>query len=204
MDIGPLFVENRYARPESRRYRPHQALRNLWGLSHVVDPVRLRMELLNPGKRQEVYEGDPLAPCRWPADALFAITMMASPLGWMELSDVSEEVRAAWRPLVSRWKKERSVMHSGTILPIGDEPDGWAWTGFFSCAKDASCAYALLFREQNEDDDFDLDISPLVPPGTRFSKAEVIGGRGKAELDDDGLDVEIPAKLDFVWVKLTK
>jgi hypothetical protein len=32
----------------------------------------------------------------------------------------------------------------------------------------------------------------------------VIGGRGKAELDDDGLDVEIPAKLDFVWVKLTK
>lgn len=208
MDIGPLFVENRYARPGSRRYRPHQTLRNLWCLSHVVDPVRLRMELLNPGKQQELYagEGDPLAPAKWPADALFAITMMASPLGWMELSDVSPEVRAAWKPLVSRWKKERSMMHSGTILPIGAEPDGWSWTGFFSCAKDASCAYALVFREQNAKDEFDVDLTPLVPSGTSFKKAEVIGGRGKAELGDKGLEleVEVPAKLDFAWVKLVR
>jgi alpha-galactosidase len=44
-DIGPLFVENRYT--DFHRYWPHKTLRNLWELSLVVDPVRLRMELLN-------------------------------------------------------------------------------------------------------------------------------------------------------------
>ena len=38
-DIGTLFVENRYAKHSS--WWPHQTLRNLWTLSHVVDPVRL-------------------------------------------------------------------------------------------------------------------------------------------------------------------
>ena len=206
MDIGPLFVENRYARKESRRYRPHQTLRNLWMLSHVADPVRLRMELLNPEKKQDVYEDDPLLPSKWPADTLFAITMMASPLGWMELSDVSAATRAAWRPLVARWKRERAAMHSGVILPVGEEPDGWSWTGFLSLAEDCSGAYVLLFREASGEAGFDLDFSSLVPAGCRFRRAEVIGGRGKAGIDDGGteLEVEIPGKLDFLWVKLER
>lgn len=207
MDIGPLFVENRYARVKDvRRYMPHLALRNLWTLSQVVDPVRLRIELMNPGKNQANYGNDPLAPSRWPADALFAIAMVASPLGWMELSDVSEDVRAAWRPLVSRWKRERGAMHGGTIFPIGVEPDGFSWTGFFSCAKDASCGYAIVFREASNEEEFDIDLSPYLPRGVSFSKVEVIGGRGKAELDGDGreLEVKIPGKLDFAWIKLTR
>ena len=204
MDIGPLFVENRYARDNGRKYRPHQTLRNLWMLSQVVDPVRLRMEVLNPGKNQETYGEDPLAPSRWPADALFAITMAASPLGWMELSDVSSGTRAAWRPLIARWKKERAAMHGGTIIPVGDEPDGFAWTGFLSCAKDSSVGYAILFRELSDDGDFELDLNDYLPEGASFTNAEVIGGRGKAVIADDRkLKANVPAKLDFVWVKLS-
>ena len=205
MDIGPLFVENRYAQEGGRRYRPHQTLRNLWTLSQVVDPVRLRMEVLNPGKKQEVYGDDPLAPAKWPADALFAITMAASPLGWMELSDVSPETRGIWKPLIARWKQERAALHGGTILPVGGEPDGWTWTGFLSLAKDASGGYAILFRELNASEEFKLDLSGALPSGKAFRKAEIIGGRGKAELEKGGraLEVEIPAKLDFVWVKLS-
>ena len=204
MDIGPLFVENRYARDSGRKYRPHQTLRNLWTLAQVVDPVRLRMELLNPGKNQATYGDDPLAPSRWPADALFAIVMTASPLGWMELSDVGPDTRAAWKPLIARWKQERAAMPGGTIYPVGDEPDGFSWTGFISCAKDGSCAYALLFRELNGDDEFELDLSRILPDGVSFSRAEVIGGRGKVQMKEKGgeLEAEIPAKLDFVWAKL--
>lgn len=207
MDIGPLFVENRYQRErDARAYRPHLTLRNLWTLSQVVDPVRLRMELMNPGKNQSGYAGDPLAPHLWPADALFAIAMVASPLGWMELSDVPQDVRAAWRPLISRWKRERAAMHGGTIYPVGQEPDGFAWTGFLSCAKDNASAYAILFRERSRDDEFSLELSGYLPSGVSFRKAEVIGGRGKAELDDGGteLEVEISAELDFAWIKLTR
>lgn len=90
MDIGPLFLENRYPR-KHKIYRPHMTLRNLWSLAHVVDPVRLRIEFLNPASRPELWGDDPLAPSRWPADALFAIAMTASPLAWMELSGIRPE-----------------------------------------------------------------------------------------------------------------
>ncbi len=45
MQYGFLFLENRYT--DFRRYYPHCTLRNLWMLSHYVDPRRLRIELLN-------------------------------------------------------------------------------------------------------------------------------------------------------------
>ena len=99
----------------------------------------------------------------------------------------------------------RAALHGGTILPVGDEPDGWTWTGFLSLSKDASAGYAILFRELNASDVFKLDFSDVLPAGKAFRKAEIIGGRGKAELEKGGraLEVEVPAKLDFVWVKLS-
>ena len=60
MDVGPIFVENRYT--DWHRYWPHHTLRNLWLLSHYIPPVRLRMEFLNVLRNQEKYPGDPLAP----------------------------------------------------------------------------------------------------------------------------------------------
>lgn len=204
-DIGPLFLENRYARKGGRLYRPHQTLRNLWWLAHVVDPVRLRLELLNPCKGRELYRGDPLAPERWPADALFAIAMSASPLAWMELSDLTPETLAAWKPLVATWKRERAAFHGGTILPIGDEPDGWSWTGFLSVANDASVGYALIFRELSADAEKTIDLSGGLPMDVRFSRIERLGGRGEAEFGAAGtaLRATIPASLDFIWLRLT-
>ena len=96
-------------------------------------------------------------------------------------------------------------MHGGTIMPVGDEPDGFTWTGFLSCAKDSSAGYAILFRELSDDVGYALDMNDYLPEGASFTKAEVIGGRGKATIGNGGrLEVEIPAKLDFVWVKLSR
>ena len=206
-DIGPLFVENRYT--DFHRYWPHQTLRNLWMLSQVVDPLRLRMELLNSTRNADKYKGDPLAPALYRPDTLFAITMMASPLGWFEVSNLPPEYAAQMRPLVAAWKAERSRMHGGAIIPVGEAPDGAAWTGFVSAAADGKGGYALLFRELNAQAEYALALSAdaartaspgaLVPGATR---ATVVGGRGTARLVDGTLVVNVPETLDFIWVKL--
>jgi len=196
-DIGPLFVENRYT--DFHRYWPHQTLRNLWMLSQVVDPLRLRIEMLNNARNADKYKADPLAPALYKPDTLFAVAMMASPLGWFEVSNLPPDYAAQMRPLVAAWKAERARMHGGAILPVGAAPDGVAWTGFVSAAADGKGGYALLFRELNGRADYALDLDGLVSGATR---ATVLGGRGTAKVSDDKLAVTVPDKLDFVWVKL--
>ena len=198
IDIGPLFVENRYT--VRTVYWPHHTLKNLWDLSHVIDPVRLRLEFNNPDTNHKVYEGSPLSHAKYRPDALFATVMAASPLAWMELSDVSEKSIAAIAPLVRRWKAERARWHGGVIHPVANRPDGVAWTGFVSEAADGKGGYALLFRELNAKSGYVLDLEPVF--GSRITSAEVIGGRGTAEVRGGGLAVTVPEKLDFVWVKL--
>jgi alpha-galactosidase len=198
-DIGPLFVENRYT--DFHRYWPHQTLRNLWELSRVVDPLRLRMELLNNTRNTDKYKDDPLAPGLYRPDTLFAITMMASPLGWFEVSNLPDDYVKQMQPLVATWKAERGRMHGGSIIPVGVVPDGVSWTGFASLAADNSGGYVLLFRELSDQAAFELPLDGLLDG--QF-KTELIGGRGQVELNDGKLEVEIPAKLDYIWVKLTQ
>ena len=198
LDIGPLFVENRYA--NLRAYWPHHTLRNLWDLSHHVDPVRLRFEFNNPDVSGAVYGEDPLAPARYRPDALFATVMTASPLAWMELSEVSDRSVAALAPLVARWKEERARWHGGVIHPVGGRPDGVAWTGFVSEAPDGRGGYALLFRERNRKPSFALDLDEVCGV-TSSGPVEVIGGRGDASLAAGVLSVTVREELDYIWVK---
>jgi alpha-galactosidase len=195
-DIGPVFVENRYT--DWGSYWPHQTLRSLWSLSHAVDPLRLRIEVLNNARSTEKYGDDPLAPARYPADTLFAIAMMANPLGWFEASNLPKEYVAQMKPLVATWKKERERMHGGSIVPVGSAPDGVAWTGFASAAADGKGGYALLFRELNQSADYVVDLALLKKP----SRATVIGGRGTARIENGRLAVNVPDALDFIWVKI--
>ena len=198
-DIGPLFVENRYIRPkDARLWRPQHTLRNLWKLSHVIDPVRLRMEVLNPLRHPELYGDDALAPNRWPQDVPFAIALCASPLGWFEMSNLAPETVAAMKPLVARWKAERANVHGGFTHPVGAAPDGFSWTGFVTEAADGRGGYALLFREANASSSYELDVSPYFAA----AGAEVIGGRGTAAIAGGRLKVTVPSKLDFIWVHL--
>ena len=199
LDIGPLFVENRYTRRPV--YWPHHTLKNLWDLSHVIDPVRLRFEFNNPDTNHANYEWSPLGHGNYRPDTLFATVMAASPLAWMELSDVSEASQTAIAALVKTWRAERARWHGGVIHPVANRPDGVAWTGFVSEAADGAGGYALLFRELNEMADFSLDLAPIFGHA-RLSNAAVIGGRGTARLDGTRLVVTVPDRLDFVWVAL--
>ena len=195
--VGPLFVENRYT--DFHRYWPHQTLRNLWMLSQYVDPLRLRMELLNNARNTHLYPDDPLAPSRYRPDCLFAIAMFANPLGWFEVSNLPEDYIAGVSNLVRIWKRERSRLFAGHILPIGDPPDGMSWTGFASIGEDRRSGYLLLFRELNTSRQWQVDLSMFAPGSYGV---EVLAGRGAVDVVQGKLSVSIPEPLDYLWVKL--
>ncbi|MBR2941124.1 MAG: alpha-galactosidase, partial [Kiritimatiellae bacterium] len=171
-EIGPVFVENRYT--DWGKYWPHQTLRQFWALADVVDPVRLRMEVLNPLRNREKYAGDPLAPSNWPIESVFASVMLGSPLGWFEASGLAPETVARLAPFVAVWKRHRDRLHSGVVHPVGEKPDGVAWTGFV--VKGEEGLDVVLFRELNARQDCTLDLGPFGPA----SSAEVLSPRGAA------------------------
>lgn len=196
-DIGTIFVENRYT--DFHRYWPHQTLRNLWMLSQVVDPVRLRMEVLNPLRNQQKYQGDPLAPACYRADTLFAMVMVGSPLGWFEISNLQEKTVAEMRPLIQKWKTLRHRIHGGHTIPIGAAPDGVAWTGFATLPTPGQRGMLLLFREANRSATYRMPIQHLFP---NAKQTTVLAGRGSAQIQNGELTVTIPEKLDFVWFEM--
>ena len=200
MDIGPIFVENRYA---GSNYRPWATLSSIWQLAHVVDPLRLRMEVVDPDPQVKASDADdPLASVHWPLDAGFAIAMFASPLAWMELSEVAPARKAAMRPLVAMWRHERDRLYAGVTFPVGVRPDGFSWTGFVNRSLDGKGGYALLFRELDERPSFSLPLKPWFCGRSVPGVATVVGGRGSAVVRDDVLMVSVPLALDYIWVKL--
>ena len=109
-DIGTLFVENRYAKHCS--WWPHQTLRNLWSLAHVVDPVRLRMEFLDPKQHADRYAerfpGSPLRPELWTGDAVFATVMLSSPLCWTGFVTSAADGKGGYALIFRECAKESS------------------------------------------------------------------------------------------------
>ena len=199
-DIGTLFVENRYAKHCS--WWPHQTLRNLWSLATVVDPVRLRMEFLDPRQHADRYAarfpGSPLRPELWSGDAVFATVMVASPLAWMEMQGLHQETVAEMSRMIAKWKLERDRIYTGETFPVGAKPDGFSWTGFVMSASGGKGGYVLLFRECSGESLFSLDLAPYFSA----SSVETLSGKGSARLDSQILTVEVPKKLGYLWLKI--
>lgn len=192
VEPGPLFVENRYT--DWRRYWPHHTLRVGWQLSKWVDPVRLRLEWLNVTRNQDKYEGDPLAPINWRPDALFATVLPFAPLGWFEVQNLPESYFELAGPLIETWKTYREELQRCEMTPIGSAPDGVSWTGFYWTSEKVE--YALIFRELSERSNWQVDVpSECCRPG------EVLGGQGSGRLGGGVLEVRIPEKLGFVWLR---
>lgn len=193
-----LFLENRYT--DWGSYYPHQTLRALWTLARYIWPPRLRLEFLNPERNDEVYRGDPLRPSAYPPEALFAICMPASPLAFLENSGVSAGTAERLMPLIATWKLQREAWYAGTLLPVGDEPDGWAWTGFVSVDAGRRCGYALIFRELNGERNWEGSV-PLFEDGSYT--VERLGGVGNLALQGNTLRVEIPQPLGFIFARVS-
>jgi alpha-galactosidase len=142
---GNIFLQNRYT--DWGNYYPYQTLRNLWMLASYVPPEKLQIEFLNKWRNEDKYEpDDPFKPASIPFDYLFAITMMAQPLAWFEGSSLPPEAFEI-SSLIKQYTHIQKDIHSGIILPIGQEPDGRSWTGFQSIKDEEG--YLLIFRENN-------------------------------------------------------
>jgi hypothetical protein len=133
-----------------------------------------------------------------PFDYCFAITMMAQPLAWFEGTGLPAEA-LAHAPLLRRWREHAEAIHAGTILPVGEEPCGTAWTGFQSIAS-PTAGYLLVLREFNERSQARLQT--WFEPGTAL-RLTALGG---AALDDTatvdalgGLQCGLPGPFSFAF-----
>ena len=187
-EYGNVFLENRYT--DWGNYYPYQTLRNLWLLSKYVPAEKLQIEFLNKWRNEDKYQ-DIFAPTNYSFDYLFATTMAGQPLAWFEGGNLPQEAFQL-KPLIEKYKTIQYDFHQGTILPIGDEPSGKAWTGFQSLSQDEG--YFIFYREDNHSKKGYLktwlhegdvvNCFPIAGDGKAFSSAIQRGGIIEVELEN--------------------
>lgn len=191
-----IFVENRYS--DWGTYYPHHTLRALWSLCHTIHPARLRMELLNPHRNGAIYGSDPLRPSIYRADYLFATVMASSPLGWFENTGLPSDFVAEIAPLVALWKQYRAELHGCDVIPIGDAPSGYGWTGFAFMESGGELRHLLVFRETTLSGTRMMALPP--GPGGR-SDWRKVAGEGEARVDPERIELELQKPRSFLWMR---
>lgn len=168
-EYGNLFLENRYS--DWGNYYPYRTLRNLWMLSRYVPAENIQLEFLNNWRNRDKYAtDDALAPGAYSFEYLFAITMAGQPLAWMEASNLPEDGFDI-AELIRSYREVSADFHSGVVMPIGAEPDGYSWTGFQSiCGENEG--YLLVYRENASQDG---ELSAYLPAGAKVEVQNVLG-----------------------------
>lgn len=188
-EYGNVFLENRYT--DWGNYYPYWTLRNLWMLSKYVPAERLQIEFLNKWRNADKYGDDAFAPANYDFSYIFATAMAGQPLAWMEASNLPDEAFGIGS-LVEAYKGISHDLHTGTILPVGDEPSGRSWTGFQSI-KSPSHGYLLIYRERN--DEARAMVKTWLPAGKKALLTPVFGSGRKAKVTI-GADGSVPVRLD--------
>lgn len=167
-EYGNLFLENRYS--DWKNYYPFWTLRNLWMLSKYIPAQNLQMEFLNIWRNRANYTNDPFGPANYSFDYVFAITMMAQPLAWFEATALPAEAFKTG-DLIKKYRAIQSDIHAGIILPVGEEPDGYSWTGFQSVK--GKNGYILIFRERSTEKT--AAVKTWFKEGEKVSFTPVVG-----------------------------
>lgn len=196
-EYGNIFLENRYT--DWQNYYPYWTLRNLWQLSKYVPAEKLQIEFLNKWRNAQKYGNDIFAPMNYSFEYLFATTMAGQPLAWFEGSGLPEEALSI-NQLIKAYKEIQHDFHTGTILPIGDEPSGKSWTGFQSI-KDNN-GYFIFYRENTPDKTGIIET--WLPENIKIKCTPVLGN-GKAITTTTGrkgsLEIELSNINDFAVYK---
>ena len=154
---------------------------------------------VNWKKYSEKYKGEVFAPENYSFEYLFATTLAGQPLAWMEGTNLPEEAFTL-REHTEAYKKFQHDMHSGTILPIGDEPSGRSWTGFQSLKKDRG--YLIVYRENHPEGT--TEVETWLPEGVTVRCIPLMG-HGKAMTAVTGkkgrLEISLPSINDYVVYK---
>ena len=129
----------------------------------------------------EFYAQKPWCPPQtYPQDYWAAIAMFANPLLWFAPSTVKPEDRAGIRAVMEIHKTHRDAIFAGEIHPVGQEPDGKAFTGLLSHNAETGKAYLILYREAGAE----AEKAELLLPQTRASQWKRIAGSAKGTFRD--------------------
>ena len=93
----------------------------------------------------------------------FASVMLANPLVWMEMSNLTDKQIASLQKLISVYREIRKDFFNAEIYPIGECPDGFSYTGF-QIVTGEKTGFLLLFREN------DYVVKHLYALGVPLSK----------------------------------
>jgi alpha-galactosidase len=199
---GNLFLENRYT--DWHNYFPYRTLRNMWTLARWFPTARLQMEYLNVARNQDKYSGDPIAPAA--VGQLFALgaTLCANPLAWMEVSGLPTGERQAIAGELNRYRPHQQALLLGTVLPIGEEPNGTSWTGFQSIV-DAHHGYLAVYRELNQIPRYRFRLHGLESCRLELEPVAGTGQERRLEVDARGeAFVTMPHPLSFALYRYTR
>lgn len=196
---GTLFVENRYT--DWGNYYPHNTFRNLWALSAVLPARRMQMEVLNPRRNREKYEGMPFAPAEYAMDYLFASVLPANPLIWMEVSHLEAEDAGLLARIIAIYKPYARELFESRVIPVGQSPNGRHFSGYVCRSADGSAGHLLLFREQTEQAEYAFRL----PETLKQAELSVIYQSAPAEFSCEGpyIRVSYTRPLSFVWLRYT-
>jgi len=196
-EYGNVFLENRYT--DWQNYYPYWTLRNLWQLAKYVPAEKLQIEFLNKWRNTDQYGKDIFAPDNHSFEYLFATTMAGQPLAWFEGTGLPAEALKI-KDLIKAYRKIQHDFHSGTILPIGDEPSGRSWTGFQSLKGKEG--YFIFYRENTAE--AVGAVKTWLPAGTNVKCTPVLGN-GKAidtTIAKNGtIEVTLPKINNFVMYR---
>ncbi len=200
-EYGNIFLENRYT--DWQNYFPYRTLRNLWQLSRYVPAEHIQIEFLNKWRNAEKYGDDIFAPIHYDFSYLFATTMAAQPLAWMEAHNLPEEAFEI-SALIKDYRRVSADFHKGIILPVGDEPSGRSWTGFQSISSDTE-GYLLVYRELNPSEK--TTLKTYLPEGASVRMERILGSGKERIISRTGVDgairISLPEMNSFAMYKYT-
>ncbi len=150
LEYGNLFIENRYGSGLMPcPYHPESTLRNFWRLSRYVRAQVMQFEFADPQTiNKEYYEENGITlPTLYDPEYWAAVPMFANPLVWLSPSLLTPELKAKFKRVIELHMKYRDEIFAGEILPVGQEPDGSAITGFQSYNFTTGNGFLIVFRE---------------------------------------------------------
>jgi len=156
---GKIFLENRYT--DWTNYFPYRTLRNIWMLCRYMPIQRFQVEVLNNRRNRHLYGEDPFAPSHYSMDYLFAIAMPAIPLFFMELTGLPAEARAELEEIMRVYTQIRDELYYTQVIPIGDRPDGRAFSGF-QCVINETSGFLILFRDNSPQKSYDFSLAAPI------------------------------------------
>ncbi|MGB0372806.1 MAG: hypothetical protein ACPGN3_15835 [Opitutales bacterium] len=203
-ECGNIYLANRktYTVREAVTYIPWRQLRDAWELAKYVNLNKFQITINNKDIISETA-------AQW-TDAdqhshayNFAITLMSSPIFFAETQYFSESARDELRPIIAKYKEERSEMYDGYVFPIGDRPNNANWSGFQNHNLGKGTGYISVFRElHNKETKANLSLH-LLKPGTQLELTDILTGETrKVTLGQNSeISFEIQESPGFAFMK---